>query len=230
MTSPAASDRPRDGVDAASAPGSAVDPGPTSAPASVPEPRTASPAGAHPVSAEAPSPDAVTPDGPSADLSAAEALGDLRRRAVEARARLRPERVAIPAPRSPGGVWMPVLPTSDPHRPAADLVAAADALVADLTALERTPDDPAHHALARIAELTRAGVPEQGWSAAEELAVEALEETAALAGRLAHAGAALLERLDADDRPSPAVVVDALATSLRVTAMVAELEVFARAR
>ena len=155
----------------------------------------------------------------------------LREQAVEARARLEPHRpLAIPAPRAPGGVTPPQSFGVRDAAPERCLLAAADALVAALTALEEDPDVPAHRALARIGSLTASGVPERGWSAGEDLTVEVLVEAAARAGELHDAASALLARLDAEDRPSPAVVVDAIATSLRVVRVVADLEVFARGR
>jgi len=152
----------------------------------------------------------------------------LREQAVEARARLEPDRPVIPAPRAPGGVTVPPVFASRADAPERGLLADADALVAALAALEDHPDTPAHLALARIGALTASGVPERGWSAGEGLAVEVLLEAAARAGELHEAAASLLTRLDAEDRPAPAVVVDAIATSLRVMRVVADLEVFAR--
>lgn len=151
-------------------------------------------------------------------------------RAREARSRLVPERPVIPAPRSPGGVEVPPVFGKGPGAAPADLVRAVETLTTHLVAVEDAPDDPAHRALLRIAAMLSTGVPDRGWSAGEDLDTDALGAAAELAGSLHEEAAGLLERLDAADRPSPAVVVDALVTSLRVTRMVAELEVFARSR
>lgn len=159
-----------------------------------------------------------------------EGIAALRMRAAEARDRLVPERPAIPAPRTPGGVTPPPSFRSDPHAPAPDLLAAADTLVADLAALEDAEDEPGRDALARIADLTTEGVPDHGWSTEEDVAVDDLVAAAATAAILHASAAALLERLDAEDRGLPAATVDALAGSLRVIRMVADLEVFARSR
>jgi hypothetical protein len=149
-------------------------------------------------------------------------------RAREARQRLVPERTSIPAPRTPGGVEVPAAFGRAPGAAPAALVRAADALVTKLAAVEDAPDKPAHKALLRIGTLVASGVPERGWSSGEDLDPEALGAAAALAGTLHDEAASLLEKLDEADRPSPAVVVDSLVMSLRVTRMVAELEVFAR--
>ena len=150
-------------------------------------------------------------------------------RAARARARLEPERLAVPAPRSPFGVVVPVsLRPADAAATPAPARPPADALVADLEALEGATDDAAARTVARIGELTAAGVPGHGWSAEEGITVEALTGARDRAGVLRDAAAALLEQLDDEDHPSAAVVVDGLAASLRVIAVVADLEVFAR--
>lgn len=152
----------------------------------------------------------------------------LRARAEEARARLSPEPPpAIPAPRNPGGVEMPVGFDAATKRPPKDVVTALDALVDRLTEIEKEPDVPAHHALARIGELTAAGVPDEGWSDDEDIPAEALTEAAGIAAELHEQAAAVLTQLDDAELASPAAVVDALSTSLRVIRMVADLEVFA---
>jgi hypothetical protein len=149
-------------------------------------------------------------------------------RAREARQRLVPERTTIPAPRTPGGVEVPPAFGRGPGAAPAPLVRAADALVTKLAAVEEAPDQPTHKALLRIGTLVATGVPDRGWSAGEDLDAEVLGAAAELAGSLHEEAASLLEKLDAAERPSPAVVIDALVMSLRVTRMVAELEVFAR--
>lgn len=161
---------------------------------------------------------------PTSTTSAA-SLHDL---ALEARARLEPATPSIPAPRTPGGVTPPAALVTRPDGGGRDLRAAVDALVEELGALERRPDAPVHRAFARIGELTAAGVPERGWSARDGLAVDDVVAAAARAGALHENAVALLARLDAADRPSSAAVVDAIATSLRVVRVVADLEVFAR--
>jgi hypothetical protein len=149
-------------------------------------------------------------------------------RAREARQRLVPERTSIPAPRTPGGVEVPAAFGRGPGAAPAALVRAADDLVTKLAEVEEAPDQPAHKALLRIGTMVASGVPERGWSAGEDLDPDALGAAAALARTLHEQASSLLEKLDEADRPSPAVVVDALVMSLRVTRMVAELEVFAR--
>ncbi len=170
-------------------------------------------------------------DRTSADRNSADQPeGSWSGRAREARRRLVPERTAIPAPRSPGGVEVAPAFGQGPGAAPAALVRSTDALIEKLTAVEDAPDQQAHRALLRIGSLLAAGVPERGWSAGEDLDADALVAAAELAGTLHDEAATLLEALDAADRPSPAVVVDALVMSLRVTRMVAELEVFARTR
>ena len=152
----------------------------------------------------------------------------LRELALEARARLDPGSPSIPAPRAPGGVTPPAVLAARPGPGGRDLVTAVEALAEELGALERQPDAPAHRAFARIAELTAGGVPERGWSARDGIAVDDVVAAAARAGALHESAVALLARLDAAEAPSSAVVVDAIAASLRVVRVVADLEVFAR--
>lgn len=169
-----------------------------------------------------------TEQGPDPAGSPSSSAPGLRALALEARARLDPGPPAIPAPRAPGGIMLPSTSTGRPDPAGRDLLTALDALADDLGALEREPDAPAHRALARIGALTAAGVPERGWSAREGLAVDDVVAGAARAGALHDSAVALLARLDAAGRSSSAAVVDAIATSLRVVRIVADLEVFAR--
>lgn len=150
----------------------------------------------------------------------------LRAKAEQARARLRPEPPVIPAPRNPGGVDVPVAFGGAEQTPK-DVTAALDALVTRLSEIEQAPEVPAHHALARIGELTSAGVPDEGWSADERIDTDVLSEAAGIAAELHEQAAALLERLDAVELAAPAAVIDSLSASLRVIRMVADLEVFA---
>lgn len=154
----------------------------------------------------------------------------LHGRAVEARERLRPEGPAIPGPRSPQGVTVPPAFGPGGDRPSADVVAALDQLVADLAAVRAKPDEPTHHALVRIGELTTGAIPDAGWSLAEQLDPDVVAAAAELATELHTAAAAVLKRLDADELASPAVVIESVVTSLQVMHMVADLEVFARSR
>ena len=62
----------------------------------------------------------------------------------------------------------------------------------------------------------------------ERLEGEALLGATELARPLHDDAAALLERLDAEERPASAVEVDAVVTALRVARMVLDLESFAR--
>lgn len=152
----------------------------------------------------------------------------LRARAEEARTRLRFEPPVVPAPRNPGGIDLPVaFPTAGATTPPQDVASALDALVDRLSAIEQAPEVPAHHALARIGELTSTGVPDEGWSDDEDFDTEVLGEAATIAAGLHEQAAELLERLDAADLASSAAVIDSLSTSLRVIRMVADLEVFA---
>ena len=100
----------------------------------------------------------------------------------------------------------------------------------ELQAVETDRDDEAHRTLCRIAELVADGVPEAGWSADEEIDVDTLRATSEAARGLHGKAATLLERLDAEKRHGPAAVVDSVATTLRVVGVVADLEVFERAR
>jgi hypothetical protein len=150
----------------------------------------------------------------------------LRAKAEEARTRLQVEPPVIPAPRNPGGIDVPVA-FGTSATPPKDVTAALDALVARLSEIEQAPDAPAHHALARIGELTSAGVPDEGWSGDEHIDTDVLSEATAIAAELHEQAAAVLEKLDAADLAAPAATIDSLATSLRVIRMVADLEVFA---
>lgn len=154
--------------------------------------------------------------------------GALAARLREARARLEPERPSIPAPRSPEGVVPPPVFGRGAGAPAADLVRAVDDLLARLVDLEDDAQDPDSRALVRALELVATGVPDAGWSADERLEGEALRGAAELAGPLHDDAAALLERLDAEERPASAVEVDAVVAALRVARMVLDLESFAR--
>jgi hypothetical protein len=154
----------------------------------------------------------------------------LRSKAEEARDRLRPEPPVIPAPRNPGGIDVPVSFDGFGAAPPKDVTAALDALVTRLSEIEQAPDVPAHHALARIGELTSAGVPDEGWSGDERIDTAVLSDAATIAAELHEQAAALLERLDAADLAASAAVIDSLSTSLRVIRMVADLEVFALSR
>lgn len=183
----------------------------------LPAPRT----GGRPVETPAGREEPADPDG------SADGTGPWSGRAREARARLVPERAVIPAPRA-GGVDVPPPFGRGAGAAPDDLVRDADALIAQLVAVENTPDETTHRVLLRVDALLAAGVPDRGWSTGEDLGPDVLADAAELAGTLHAAAAALLERLDAAELPSPAVVVDALTTSLRVTRMVVELEVFAR--
>lgn len=152
----------------------------------------------------------------------------LRAKAEEARARLRYEPPVVPAPRNPGGIDLPVaFPPAGGAAPPKDVASALDALVTKLSAIEQAPEVPAHHALARIGELTSAGVPDEGWSADEDVDTAVLGEAAAIAAELHEQAAEVLDRLDAADLAASAAVIDSLSTSLRVIRMVADLEVFA---
>jgi hypothetical protein len=165
---------------------------------------------------------------PEGDAAAAPAA--LADRVREARARLDPPTVTVPAPRSAEGV----VPASDPatgaDAPAEDLVAAVERLAEDLETVEADREDDAHLVLCRIAGLVGSGVPEAGWSADEGLDVDVLRATSEAARGLHERAAALVERLDAEERHGSAVVIDSVATTLRVVGVVADLEVMERAR
>ena len=152
----------------------------------------------------------------------------LHERAVEARARLAPERPLIPAPRSAGGVTPPAALDGGADGPSAEVAAATDALVEALAVLDGEPEEPAHRVLVRIDELTATGIPDRGWAATEGFDPEALAAAASKAGELHAAATAPLAQLDEAGLASPAVVVDALATALQIDRMVADLEVLGR--
>jgi hypothetical protein len=154
----------------------------------------------------------------------------LAERVREARARLDPPTVSVPEPRSAEGVVPAPDLRTDPDAPAKDLVAAVDALAEELEAVEADQDDDARRVLCRIAAWVGDGVPEAGWSADEGLDVEVLRSTSEAAKELHGHAAALLERLDSEERHGPAAVVDSVATTLRVVGVVADLEVMERAR
>jgi hypothetical protein len=161
--------------------------------------------------------------------SEAAAPAELAARLREAQARLDPPRVTVPAPRSADGVV-----TSGPDTGAdasdEDLVAAVDRLARELEAVEADGEDDARRLLCRIAGRVADGVPEAGWSADEGLDVDVLRAASDAARDLHERAATLLERLDAAERNGSAVVVDAVATTLRVVGVVADLEVMERAR
>lgn len=160
---------------------------------------------------------------------AAVAPAALADRVREARALLDPPTVAVPAPRSAEGV-VPAGPDTGADAAGEDLVAAVDGLAEELDAVEADRDDDAHRTLGRIAGLVGDGVPEAGWSADEGLDVEVLRGASEAARDLHGRAATLLERLDAEQRHGSAVVVDSVATTLRVVGVVADLEVMERAR
>ncbi|HEY2225835.1 hypothetical protein [Actinomycetospora sp.] len=169
----------------------------------------------------------VATRGPETESAERPALAD---RVREARARLDPPTVTVPAPRSAEGVIPAPSLKTDPNAPPKDLLAAVDALVEELSAVESDQDDETHRTLCRIAELVGDGVPEAGWSGSEKIDVEVLQATSEAARGLHGKAATLLERLDAEKRHGPAAVVDSVATTLRVVGVVADLEVFERAR
>lgn len=154
----------------------------------------------------------------------------LAERVREARARLDPPTVSVPAPRSEEGVVPSAVVRTDAQAPAEDLLTALDALAEELEAVEKDEDDETHRTLCRIAELVGSGVPEAGWSAAEDLDADVLPATSEAARALHGRASELVERLDAEERHGPAAVVDSVATTLRVVGVVADLEVFERAR
>lgn len=169
----------------------------------------------------------VATRGPESESATPPALADRLR---EARARLDPPTVTLPAPRSAEGVVPAPTMRTDPDAPPKDLLAAVDGLAEELAAVESDQDDETHRTLCRIAELVGDGVPEAGWSAAEEIDVDVLQATSEAARGLHGRATTLLERLDAEKRHGPAAVVDSVATTLRVVGVVADLEVFERAR
>lgn len=164
---------------------------------------------------------------PEGDTAASAALAD---RVREARVLLDPPSVTVPAPRSADGVVPAAGPETGPDAPGADLVAAVERLAEELEAVEADREDDAHRTLCRIAGRVGDGVPEAGWSADEELDVDVLRAASAVARGLHERAADLLGRLDAEERHGSAVVVDAVATTLRVVGVVADLEVMERAR
>ncbi|MFC5140768.1 hypothetical protein ACFPK1_21205 [Actinomycetospora rhizophila] len=170
--------------------------------------------------------DAGPGPGPVAD----DAGGRLTARLREARARLRPEQIVIPAPRTPEGVVPPAPFSRGDGPPPADLLRAIDELAAQLAALEQEDDaqTPDRRALLRALDRSVAGVPDGGWSREDRIDAEALAGASELAVTLHDAAAALVERLDAEERTGPAVEVDAVATALQVARMVLDLEGFAR--
>lgn len=154
----------------------------------------------------------------------------LAERVREARARLDPPTVSVPEPRSADGVVPAPDLRSDPDAPAKDLLEAVDALAEELETVEGDRDDDAHRLLGRLAAWAGDGLPDAGWSAEEGLDVEVLRATSEAAKGLHGRAAALLERLDSEERPGPAAMVDSVATTLRVVGVVADLEVMERAR
>ena len=153
----------------------------------------------------------------------------LAERLREARARLDPPTVTVPAPRSPDGV-VATGPDTGADAPAEDLVAAVERLAQELEAVESDGDDEAHRLLCRIAGRVGEAVPDAGWSADEGLDVDVLRAASEAARELHERATALLERLDAEERNGSAVEVDSVATTLRVVGVVADLEVMERAR
>ncbi len=169
----------------------------------------------------------VATRGPESESAARPALAD---RVREARARLEPPSVSVPAPRSAEGIVPAPSLRTDPDAPPKDLLAAVDGLIEQLQAVESDRDDVTHRTVCRIAELVADGVPEAGWSADEEIDVETLQATSEAARGLHGKAATLLERLDAEKRHGPAAAVDSVAMTLRVIGVVADLEIFERAR
>lgn len=151
-------------------------------------------------------------------------------RVREAHARLDPPTVTVPAPRSAEGVVPAPALRTDTDAPPKDLLAAVDGLADELAAVEDDQDDRTHRTLCRIAELVADGVPDAGWSEAEEIDVEVLQATSEAARGLHGKAATLLERLDAEERHGPAAEVGSVATTLQVVGVVADLELFERAR
>lgn len=152
----------------------------------------------------------------------------LSERAREARSRFEPPNIVIPAPRSADGVVIEARPLIEQDAPAADLLAAADDLVAALEQLEGE-QDPAHRVVLRIAALAAAGIPEAGWSEPEQIEVDALRGASDAAGALLVRTESLLFRLEADSRLASAAEIEFIVTTLRVVGVVADLEVFQRA-
>lgn len=164
---------------------------------------------------------------PGTEATPHPALAD---RVREARARLDPPTVTVPAPRSAEGVVPASSPRTDSDTSPEDLLAAVDGLADELAAVEDDQDDQTHSTLCRIAVLVADGVPDAGWSAAEEIDVEVLQATSEAARGLHGKATKLLDRLDGEKRPGPAAAVGSVATTLQVVGVVADLEVFERAR
>ncbi|MEJ2887799.1 hypothetical protein [Actinomycetospora aeridis] len=164
--------------------------------------------------------------GPVAD----DAGGRLTARLREARARLQPEPTVIPAPRTPEGVVPPAPFGRGGSTPPADLLRAVDELAARLAELEQDRDAPApeRHALVCALDRSATGVPDGGWSREDGLDAESLADAGDLTLSLHDAAAALVERLDAEDRPGSAAEVGGVVTALQVARMVLDLEAFAR--
>lgn len=155
----------------------------------------------------------------------------LAARAQEARARLEPPTVTVPAPRSAAGVVAPPALVPAENAPSAELLAEVDALTEALEAVEAAgEDDPTHRVLCRLAALVAGGVPDAGWSATEDIDVAVLRETSDAARGLQERAAKLLARLDGEERPGPAAALAPLTTTLQVVVVVADLELFERAR
>ncbi|MFC5066247.1 hypothetical protein [Actinomycetospora atypica] len=176
----------------------------------------------------------VAPRRPQAVPATTERDGvGLAARVREARDRLDPPAVTVPAPRSAAGVVPAPALRVDPHAPSKELLAELDGFTAELAAVESPADGAdgaAHRVLCRIVDLVADGVPEAGWSATEEIDVELLRATSDAARALHGRAAALLATLDEQDRPGPAAAVGSLVTTLQVVQVVADLELFERAR
>ncbi|GAA4835832.1 hypothetical protein GCM10023201_25670 [Actinomycetospora corticicola] len=156
---------------------------------------------------------------------------DLAAPVREARARLEPPTVSVPAPRSAAGVVAPPAMASSEDAPSAELLAEVDDLTTALEAVEAAgEDEPAHRVLCRIAQLVADGVPDAGWSAEHGIDVEVLRATSDAARGLQERTAKLLARLDTEERPGPAAAIAPLTTTLQVVVVVADLELFERAR
>ncbi|WP_433800169.1 hypothetical protein [Actinomycetospora sp. CA-084318] len=149
----------------------------------------------------------------------------------EARARLEPPIVSVPAPRSAEGVVPPPALASTDDTPSDELLTEVDGLTEALEAVESAgADAPTHRVVCRIVELVAEGVPEAGWSADEGIDVAVLREASDAARGLQERAAKLLARLDTEERPGPAAAIAPLTTTLQVVVVVADLEQFARAR
>ncbi|MDL5155739.1 hypothetical protein [Actinomycetospora termitidis] len=155
----------------------------------------------------------------------------LSRHVTEARTRLEPPSVSVPAPRSADGVAAPVVLRTDTRDPSPELVTELDELGKAVAAVESAgEEDDTHRVLCRIAELVTGGVPDAGWSATEEIDVEVLRATSDAARELHERTTKLVERLDTEDLPGPAAALGGLSTTLQVVVVVADLELFERAR